>query len=173
MARIPERIFLVGPMGAGKSTIGKALALVLEKPFLDLDEEIVRQSAMSIPEIFEKESEKGFRRREHEALVSVLRYSAVIATGGGVVVTPENLEVMKKSGFVCYLIADVETQYLRTSRDNNRPMLATDDRKKRLSDIFCVRDPLYRSVCNAIIDSGRNSVHECVEQLKKILAPET
>ena len=167
MKGLNKRIFLIGPMGAGKSTVGKALALLLEKPFLDLDEEIVRQAGMSIPEIFKLEEEKGFRARETFALKSSLKHEAVIATGGGIVVTPENLEILKENGLVVYLRADVETQYQRTKKDNGRPMLYADDRKTRLQQIFDYRDPLYRSIRDILVYSGRNEVRVCVELIKK------
>ena len=153
--------------GLNKRIVGKALALLLEKPFLDLDEEIVRQAGMSIPEIFKLEEEKGFRVRETAALKSSLKHEAVIATGGGIVVTPENLEILKDNGLVVYLRADVETQYQRTKKDNGRPMLYADDRKNRLQQIFDYRDPLYKSISDMVIDSGRNEVRVCVELIKK------
>lgn len=164
-----ERIFLVGPMGCGKSSIGKSLALVLERPFLDLDEVIVREAGMSIPEIFEKEGERGFRVRETAALRSSLKHQAITATGGGIVTTPENLGILKDHGIVCYLTADAETSYRRTLKDNGRPMIATDDRKGRLEQLLKVRDPLYRSICDFTVDSAAHSVRECVELIKKAL----
>lgn len=161
-----DRIFLVGPMGAGKSSIGKALALVTERPFLDVDDEIVKFSGRSIPRIFEEEGEKGFRSIETEVLKRCLSIDAIIATGGGIVVTAENIDLLRNNGLVIYLYADVDTQYIRTLRDNNRPMIAVDDRRQRLEDIFNIRDPLYNSVNDLKIDSGASSIHDCVEQIK-------
>ena len=163
------RVYLIGPMGAGKTSVGRSLALVLQKPFIDLDERIVMKSGMSIPEIFKKEGEAGFRTRETAALEDSLNFEAVIATGGGVVVTPKNLGILKDGGVVVYLRADVDTQYQRTLHDLNRPMIATDDPLARLKSIFKYRDPLYRSVADLIIDSGKMSVRECVSELKKKL----
>lgn len=164
-----QRIFLIGPMGAGKSTIGRALALVMGKPFLDLDEEIVRKEGCSIPEIFKKGGEDSFRIIETRTLKDCLSFSAVIATGGGIVMREENLELLKDNGMVIYLYASVDVQYERTLNDNNRPMINTDDRRSRLEDIFSLRDPLYRKISDVIIDSGLSSVHECVTQITKLL----
>ena len=169
MAGNDDRIFLTGPMGSGKTTVGKALALSLTRPFLDLDEEVVRTSGMSIPEIFRLEGEAGFRQRETAALRKSLQYKAVIATGGGVVVTPENLEILRRSGLVCYLYCSVEHQYQRTLRDNGRPMINAADRRRSLAEIFEYRDPLYRSVCDLVVDSGDSDVHSCVMQIRAFL----
>ena len=161
-----DRIFLVGPMGAGKSSIGKALALVTESTFYDIDEEIVKYAKRSIPRIFEDDGEEGFRQIETEVLQKCVNYNAVIATGGGIIGRECNRKILKENGLIIYLNADVETQYLRTMHDNNRPMIAVDDRRKRLEDIFKIRDPLYREACDFIVDSSHNNVHDCVEQIK-------
>ena len=161
-----QRIFLIGPMGAGKSSIGKALALITSKPFIDVDEEIVRVTGKSIPQIFETEGESGFRSIETRILKKLCSYEAVIATGGGIVVTEENLMILSDNGLVIYLYADVDTQYKRTMHDTNRPMILVDDRHKRLSDIFSIREPIYNKVCDFVIDSSKHSIHECVEEIK-------
>lgn len=161
-----DRIFLVGPMGSGKSSIGKALALVTERPFLDIDEEIVRYAGKSIPQIFEDVSESGFREIETEVLKRCFNYNAVIATGGGIIGREENRKLLKENGLVVYLLADVETQFVRTSRDNNRPMINVSDRRQRLEEIFKVRDPLYNEVKDFCVVSGKHSIHDCVEQIK-------
>ncbi len=163
------RVYLVGPMGAGKTSVGRSLALVLGKPFIDLDERIVMKSGMSIPEIFKREGEAGFRRRETAILKDSLNFEAVVATGGGVVVTPENLGILKNGGTVVYLRADVDAQYQRTMHDQNRPMIATEDRRGRLAEIFAYRDPLYRQIGDIIIDSGRLGVRACVAEIRKRL----
>lgn len=169
MSERSSRVYLVGPMGAGKTSVGRSLALVLGKPFIDLDERIVMKSGMSIPEIFKLEGEAGFRRRETDILKDSLNFEAIIATGGGVVVTPENLEILKKGGIVVYLRAEVEVQYQRTLNDQNRPMIATDDRRGRLAQIFAYRDPLYRQIGDIIVDSGRMNVRQCVAEIRRRL----
>jgi len=161
-----QRIFLVGPMGAGKSTIGKALALVTSMPFLDIDEEIVKFAGKTIPEIFAEDGEAQFRKIETQVLKNVLKYDAVIATGGGIIGKDENRELLKANGLVIYLYADVETQYTRTLKDNSRPMITVDDRKQRLQEIFKVRAALYDDVQDILIDTVTNNVHDCVELIK-------
>lgn len=161
-----DRIFLVGPMGAGKSSIGKALALVTESTFYDIDEEIVKYAKRSIPRIFEDDGEEGFRQIETEVLQKCVNYNAVIGTGGGIIGRECNRKILKENGLIIYLYADVETQYLRTMHDNNRPMIHVDDRRAKLEQIFKLRNPLYNEVQDLIIDSGKNNIHECVEQIK-------
>ena len=164
-----ERIFIVGPMGAGKTTVGKALALLSSRPFIDLDEDIAAREGRSIPAIFAAEGESGFRLRETAALKRSLKLKAVIATGGGIVVTPENLRILSENGVVVYLNADVETQYQRTRNDDGRPMIYAEDRRARLKEIFALREPLFRQVADITVDSGRLSVRECVERIKEKL----
>ena len=161
-----NRIFLVGPMGAGKSSIGKSLALLTQKPFIDVDEEIVRTTLKSIPEIFEESGESGFRKIETEVLKKCLKYEAVIATGGGIVGSEENRQILKDNGFVVYLYADVENQYLRTMNDSNRPMISVSDPKARLNEIFTKRKPLYEEVKDCLVDTNTHTIKECVEQIK-------
>ena len=149
-----QRIFLVGPMGAGKSTIGKSLALVTQKAFLDIDEEIVRFAKRSIPTIFQEDGESVFRQIETQVLKNCLKYDAIIATGGGIIGKEENRAILKENGLVIYLHASVETQYLRTLKDNGRPMIAVEDRRAKLNEIFNVRYPLYKEVADLEIDTN-------------------
>ena len=164
-----SRIFLIGPMGAGKSTAGKALALVLGMPFVDLDEELVRAAGRSIPEIFKTDGETGFRDLETATLKRSLEWQAVIATGGGVVMREENRAFLKAHGVVCYLYAPVDVQYQRTASDRGRPMLNAPDRLARLKEIFIKRDPLYRECAHLMVDSSAGSVHDCVRALRRRL----
>ncbi len=169
-AKSKSRIFLVGPMGAGKTSVGKSLALVLELPFIDVDEEIVRTQCRSIPEIFSEDGESGFRKIETEVLKKLCAYEAVISTGGGVVVTPENLQILSHSGTVVFLYADVETQFKRTCHDKNRPLIQVEDPKLRLKQLFDVRRPLYEKVSDITVDTCSLSVHGCVEHIRSSLA---
>ncbi len=164
-------LYLVGPMGAGKSTVGRLLASHLEVPFYDLDREIERQSGVDIPTIFEFEGEDGFRRREQEALRELSsREGAVVATGGGVVLRYENRKLLRRTGFVIYLCCPVEIQLQRTLYDTRRPLLQTDDREARLRSLMAERDPLYREVSDLIVRTDQRSSRRVMQQLLQSLA---
>lgn len=161
-------IFLVGPMGAGKSTIGRLLAKSLGLQLYDSDKEIELKTGVSIPMIFEYEGEAGFRKREAEALAALTAMSPVIlATGGGSVILPENQQLLRQRGFVVYLQCAVDKQFERTHKDVNRPLLNTTDPKARLEELYQARDPLYRSVADLIIDTGQYSSRSAVRQIIK------
>jgi len=161
-------IFLVGPMGAGKSTIGRLLAKTLGLRFLDSDKEIEQRTGASIPMIFEYEGEAGFRKREAETLAALTAMShIVLATGGGSVILPDNQALLKQRGFVVYLQCAVDKQFERTHKDSNRPLLNTGDPKGRLEELFKIRDPLYHAVADFIIDTGQNSSRSAVRQILK------
>lgn len=154
MAFNPPNIFLIGPMGAGKTTVGRRLALALRQQFLDSDHEIIQRSGVSIPLIFEIEGETGFRARE-KAIIAELtaRTGLVLATGGGVVLDPDNRRYLAARGFVVYLYASVEEQLRRTHGDSNRPLLQTADPRARLNQLFSLRDPLYRAVTDCVVET--------------------
>lgn len=163
-------IILIGPMGSGKSTVGRALAAHLQQDFLDLDAKIEADNGMSIPDIFAKFSESGFRDRESAALQdAVAHFSGVISGGGGIISRPLNCEILRQQTTAVYLFCDVETQYQRTLNDNNRPMIYAADRRARLQELFAVRDPLYRSAASMQIDSGRLDVAGCVRAITTLL----
>lgn len=148
-------IFLIGPMGAGKSTIGKLLAKTLGRDFVDSDREIERRTGVSIPMIFEYEGEAGFRRREAEMLAQLsARDGIILATGGGAVLKPENRDLLRRRGFVAYLKCSVEKQLERTHRDSHRPLLNTADPRQRLEDLFLEREPLYAEIADVTVDTG-------------------
>lgn len=148
-------IFLVGPMGAGKTTIGKLLAKHLGRQFVDCDWHIVQQTGADIPWIFEKEGESGFRDRETRALAELtVLPDIVMATGGGAVERPENRELLK-NGLVIYLDASVDTQLARTKKDKNRPLLQSDNPRAVLELLYERRNPLYREVADVIMPTGR------------------
>jgi shikimate kinase len=143
---MPHRpqLALIGPMGAGKSSIGRALAGLLERPFIDLDRAIEAAAGAEIPLIFELEGEAGFRRREREALAAHLAGTgAVIACGGGVILDPDNRQLLRERAFVVHLVASVDEQLERLARDRSRPLLRTGDRRERLRELAREREPLY------------------------------
>lgn len=158
-----QNIVLVGPMGAGKSTIGRGLAGLLRRPFLDTDQEIQRRTGVDIPTIFEFEGEAGFRKRETAMLKSLLeRNGIILATGGGIVERPENRELLKQH-FVIYLRVPVEEQFRRTRRSRNRPLLTeSDDPKARLRELFERRDPLYQEVADMTLEGRGQRVRDAV-----------
>jgi shikimate kinase len=168
---IPTNIFLVGPMGAGKSTIGRYLAEILDKQFKDSDHEIEKRTGASIPLIFEIEGESGFRGRESTMLRELSQEKdIVLATGGGAVLAEENREVLKQNGFVVYLFAKIDVLYQRTRRDRNRPLLNNGDRRKKLEEIMLTRDPFYREVADLVIETDRRPARavakEVVDKIK-------
>jgi len=167
---MPGNIFLVGPMGAGKSTIGRQLARALHLPFEDSDRVIEERTGVDIPFIFEMEGEAGFRRRE-KAVIDELtaRDGIVLATGGGVVMDPDNRRRLASRGLVIYLQTSVDQQLARTARDRNRPLLQTEDPRARLEALYRVRDPLYREIADMIVDTDGRSVREVVGYLQRAL----
>lgn len=141
-------------MGAGKTTIGRHLAEMLGRSFVDSDHEIERKTGASIPWIFEKEGEMGFRSRETATLQELSQLSnLVVATGGGTVTQRMNRQLLKRNGIVVYLYTPVEIQLQRTYRDKNRPLLQVDNPEQKLRDLLEVRDPLYREVADYIVET--------------------
>lgn len=145
------RVFLIGPMGAGKSTIGRHLADLLDKDFLDSDHEIERHTGASVSLIFEIEGEEGFRRRETAILEELTqRDNIVLATGGGAVLAEVNRQALKRRGIVVYLQAPIDTLVARTHRDRNRPLLRHGERRARFEEIMRLREPLYRATADIV-----------------------
>jgi len=163
-------IFLVGLMGAGKTTIGKLLARQRGLEFIDSDQEIVARCGVSIPTIFEIEGEAGFRKRE-VAMIDELsrRDGIVLATGGGAVLLEENRAALKARGTVVYLRCQPQELYLRTRHDKNRPLLQTDDPLRKLKDLYALRHPLYMQVADMVLESGRQSAAQLVKRLENSL----
>lgn len=148
-------IYLVGLMGAGKTTVGRQLAKKLGRPFLDSDQEIVERTGVPIPTIFEIEGEDGFRRRELQIITDLTaKRSIVMATGGGVVMNPENRKRLRETGWVVYLNVPPALLYERTKQDRNRPLLRVDDPLAKLEELHGLRDPLYREVAHYVVDSS-------------------
>lgn len=151
-------LILVGPMGAGKSSIGRRLAARFALSFVDLDEAIERRTGASIATIFECEGEPGFRARERAALAECLaRAGQVVATGGGAVLDPDNRALMRERGFVVHLQVLVPAQLARLARDRSRPLLECDDREGVLRRLASQRDGLYREVADLGFDTGQDT----------------
>jgi shikimate kinase len=163
-------IFLIGLMGAGKTTIGRLLARHRHMAFIDSDHEIESRCGVSIPTIFEIEGEAGFRKREAAIIDELTRRDGIVlGTGGGAVLDPRNRENLRARGTVVYLRCQPEELYLRTRHDRNRPLLRTDDPLARLGDLFAQRHPLYLETADIVLDSGRQSVHCLVRKLEAAL----
>ncbi|HWV64060.1 MAG TPA: bifunctional shikimate kinase/3-dehydroquinate synthase AroKB [Oxalicibacterium sp.] len=166
-------IFLVGLMGAGKTTVGKALAKKLNKRFVDSDHEIEARTGASIPLIFEIEGEASFRQREAEVIRDLTgQQDIVLATGGGAVLNPQSRAYLKERGTVIYLRASVNSLLQRTSHDRNRPLLQNADPRKTLEDLTCIREPLYNEVADFVIDTGRPNVQFLMQSILSQLGPE-
>ncbi|MFL1732075.1 shikimate kinase AroK [Moraxella oculi] len=162
-------IFLVGPMGAGKTTIGKLLSKQLGRDFVDCDHYIVSQTGADIPWIFAKEGEIGFRERETRALAELTEQSNIVmATGGGAVERAENRALLKK-GLVIYLEASVDTQLFRTKKDKNRPLLQNDNPKEVLERLYRIRHPLYQEVATIVVPTGRVFPKQMVANIMRML----
>ncbi len=163
-------IFLIGPMGAGKTTIGRRLAQDLELDFVDSDKEIEARTGVSIPLIFEVEGEAGFRARE-KAMIDELtqREGLVLATGGGAILDPDNRRHLGDRGFVVYLRTSVDEQLRRTHRDSNRPLLQTADPRGRLEELFRIRGPLYQETADFIIHTDGRHMRRVVQTIIKRL----
>ena len=154
-----RNIFLIGPMGAGKSTIGRQVASLLRLEFNDSDREIQQRTGVDIPTIFEYEGEDGFRQREQQAIDDLTQVdNVVLATGGGAVLRAENRQHLSARGIVFFLACTPEQQYERTHRDRNRPLLQTEDPMSRLRELSAEREPLYRATADYVISTeGRGA----------------
>lgn len=161
-----ENIFLVGLMGSGKTTVGRALAKRLGMRFIDSDHEIESRTGASISWIFEIEGEASFRKREAEVIRDLTaRKGIVLATGGGTVIDPENRRCLKERGTVIYLRASVSSLLQRTMHDRNRPLLQTEDPRGKMEALSRQREPFYREVADIVIDTGRQNVHAMVQSI--------
>jgi len=165
-----HRVFLVGPMGAGKTTIGKYLAQHLKLRFADTDSEIEKRTGADIPWIFDVEGESGFRDREQQVIEEMTLWDGVVlATGGGVVLRPENRRALAGRGFVVYLYATVDEQVRRTRRDRRRPLLQSGDPEQTLRALMAERDPLYREIADHIIETDTCSPKTVAQRLVREL----
>ena len=159
-------LVLVGPMGAGKSSLGRRLAGKLGLEFVDADRVLEERAGAAIPLIFELEGEPGFRAREVQAIAELTALEGIVlATGGGVVLDQDNRRALAAHGTVVYLRATPEHLYERVRQDRNRPLLAGGDPLERLRELYRLRDPLYREVADVVIDTGRQSVQALARAL--------
>lgn len=173
-----RNIFLIGPMGAGKTTTGKELAKALGMVFVDSDLEIERRTGATIPLIFELEGEPGFRAREHAMIDELTQHeNIVLATGGGAVLDPANRDHLTQRGIVVYIRASIEHLYKRTAKDHHRPLLKTADPKAKLRELMEMRAPLYESIANLVLDTDGHTpkwiVRKILEHVRTGSAPTT
>lgn len=167
---ISGNIFLIGPMGVGKTTVGRQLAQILKLTFKDSDREIEERTGVSISLIFEFEGEAGFRKRE-QAMITELTHenNILLSTGGGVVLNEENRRHLKQQGTVVYLHASVAKLVERTIHSRHRPLLQTENPRERLEQLMQERHPLYQSIADVTIETGHRTIHQVVRATLKQL----
>lgn len=162
----PRNIFLVGPMGAGKSAVGRQLAKQLHLNFVDSDDEIESRTGVDIPFIFEKEGEAGFRKRESAVIDDLSKMEGVVlATGGGAVMDAENRSVLGGRGYVIYLYTSVEEQVSRTTKGRTRPLIENEDPRGTLERLLETRDPLYREIADLVVETDNRKVHAVANEI--------
>lgn len=159
-----RKIYLVGFMGCGKSLIGRKLSYHLKMPYYDMDQEIVRQQGMSIPEIFEKYGEAHFRQIETDFLSNFRNESCIIATGGGVAMKEENRRIMRRTGLVFFLDASFEDIYERVRHDKNRPIVQRTT-KKELEELYNYRRKFYREAGHIHVLTQGRSLRQIIEYI--------
>jgi len=162
----PQNLFLIGPMGAGKSAVGRQLARTLHLTFVDSDDEVESRTGVDIPFIFEKEGEEGFRKREARVVDELTaREGVILATGGGAVVDAQSRSYLGARGFVVYLYTTVEQQLSRTQKGRERPLLENGDRSQILEDLMAVRDPMYREIADLIVETDGRKVKAVANEI--------
>jgi shikimate kinase len=170
VVRKGNNIYLIGPMGSGKTAVGKKLAALLGKEFLDSDAEIERRTGVDIRYIFEKEGEKRFREREREVIAELTALDGVIvATGGGAVLDPANRERLARTGTVVYLQATVDAQLQRTQPSRNRPLLMNGDPRAVLEGLIAIREPLYEEIAHIRVDTTGRQVRAVAADVRSLL----
>ena len=168
--KMTDNLFLIGLMGAGKSTIGKQLARELDKDFLDSDSEIENRTGVSIDVIFDIEGEQGFRRRETGMLRELVeKRGIVLATGGGAVLAAENQQLLKGNGWIIYLRAAAEHLAGRVRLDRRRPLLQSGDKLAKIRDLLAQREPIYRQLADTVVETNNRSVPSVVREISRIV----
>ena len=162
-----NNIVLIGPMGSGKTTVGRSLSKKLGIDFYDSDHEITDKTGVSIDHIFDVEGEEGFRKRESDVLKDLCSQdNIIIATGGGAVISEENRLEISKTGSVIYLLSSVDQILRRTSKSKTRPLLENSkNKRKTISDIINVRDPLYREIATITVDTNGKKLNEVINEI--------
>ena len=164
--RHPQNLFLVGPMGAGKSAVGRQLARLLHLEFVDSDQEIESRTGVDIPFIFEKEGETGFRQREAKVIDDLSQKEGIVlATGGGPLIDPENRNHLGARGFVIYLHTSVDQQLSRTRKGRDRPLLENGDPRAVLESLMATREPLYREIADLTVETDGRKVHAVANEI--------
>lgn len=163
-------IFLIGPMGSGKSAVGRRLAQDLNREFRDSDDVIEQRTGVDIPFIFDKEGEPGFRKRECDIIDELTRETGIVlATGGGAILDAANRQCLASRGVVVYLHATVPEQLRRTRRGRRRPLLETDDREGTLASLMEIRDSLYREIAELIVETDGRRVPSVAREIREKL----
>ena len=164
MEATSKNIVLVGPMGSGKTTVGRRLAHELNQDFFDTDHEIIDKTGVTIDHIFDIEGEEGFRERESKILENFCQMSnKILATGGGIVILPKNRKILQNVGLVVYLSSSVDQLLRRTAKSKTRPLLENStDRKKTINELLEARDVYYRDVASFVVDTTGKKLHEVI-----------
>ena len=169
MGKQTTNVVLVGPMGSGKTSVGRRLACILKRDFFDSDFEIVARTGVAIDHIFDVEGEEGFRKRETKMLQDLCEISnIVIATGGGIVIKEENRALLKRDSFVVYLSSSIEQLVKRTANSKARPLLEqSSNREKTIRDLVAAREGFYQEVADVVIDTSGKKLYVIINEIKK------
>ena len=165
-----RNVFLIGPMGSGKTSIGRQLAKLLKLEFFDCDHELESQTGASINLIFDVEGEAGFRERETRILEQLTEKTGILlSTGGGAVCSQQNRQMLQSRGYVVYLKTSVANQIKRLGQDKSRPLLQADDRRQRLTDLALVRNPLYNDIADLVYTTRNQSLSVTAQELYTLI----
>ncbi|RUA07103.1 MAG: shikimate kinase [Gammaproteobacteria bacterium] len=169
MVKPVQNVILIGPMGSGKTSVGRRLACVLKRDFFDTDFEIVARTGVAIDHIFDVEGEEGFRKRETQMLKDLCEIpNIIIATGGGIVIKEENRNLLKHNGFVVYLSSSIEQLVKRTAKSKTRPLLEqSTNREKTLRDLLTAREDFYQDTADLIVDTTGKKLYSIINEIKK------